>query len=244
MKLSVIIPVLNERSLLPETLEALETVTSLHEIIVVDGGSTDGTREWLQKRSTVRALDAACGKGEQLNAGASLATGDTLLFLHADCRLPSDAGSAVERALGDQVVAGCFRVRFAEARPHSLGIVAAGINFRTALFRTATGDQAIFVRRDIFEKIGRFPDWPLFEDVDLVRRVKRAGKFAVLESRVTISARRYVSGGVFKTTLLMYVLRLGFWAGIPAVTLKRWFADVRPHGKPSPVLPSEGDRLL
>lgn len=230
MKVSVIIPVLNEYECLPAILASLKKQDWIHEVIVVDGGSIDGTRQWLERQSTARVLDSPPGKGRQLNAGARVSTGDLLLFLHGDCLLPPGAGARLRQALADQtVVGGCFSVSFAEKHPWSLRLVAWGINLRTRVTRTATGDQAIFVQREVFKSFGGCADWPLFEDVDLVRRIKRRGEFRVLSSQLTISARRYVCYGVFKTVLLMFALRLGFWVGVSPFTLKSWFDDVRPH---------------
>ncbi len=233
MKISVIIPVLNERECLPVTMATLRVQDGLHELIVVDGGSSDGTRAWLAQHASAHVVDAAAAKGTQLNAGAQAATGDVLLFLHGDCLLPPNASQRICAALNSKnVVGGCFRVRFAEKTPASLRLVAAGINLRTRLTRTATGDQAIFIRREVFAKFGGCPDWPLFEDVDLVRRMKTQGEFVVMGSPVTLSTRRYLKYGVLKTCLLVYVLRLGFWAGVSPFTLNRWFEDVRPHLDP------------
>ncbi len=233
MKLSIIIPALDECDQLPATLAALTGLVPPPEILVVDGGSTDGTHEWLNRQSCVRVIVAERGRGAQLNAGARAATGNTLLFLHADCLLPPDARDVIKRVLADHTVAGgCFRVRFAEQRrARSLALVARGINARTWLTRTATGDQAIFVRRSVYEVLGGFAAWPLFEDVDFVRRLKHHGRFAVIPAPVTISARRWLAHGVWRTTLLMYALRLAFYAGVSPATLKRWFKDVRPHRK-------------
>lgn len=229
-RISVIIPVLNEREHLPRALDALRGQTWVHQVIVVDGGSTDDSWEWLQCQNCASALSAPRGKGIQLNAGAKAASGDVLLFLHGDCVLPADAGQQICRIIKEQDAAGgCFLVSFGESPPLSLRLVAAGINLRTRLTGTATGEQAIFARRQAFEEAGGCPDWPLFEDVDLVRRIKRRGRFAVVRSRVTVSPRRHLSSGVFKTVLLAYGLRLAFWAGASPFTLKRWFADVRPH---------------
>lgn len=227
MKISIIIPVLNERPHLPAMFVAL---AQLHpgEVIVVDGGSTDGSREYLNRQQGVTVIDAERGRGSQLNAGARAATGDVLVFVHSDCVLPLDALQRIGHRLGDEeVVGGCFLVRFAEHFPRSLRIVAWGINLRTRLTRTATGDQAIFVRRPIYEAVGGFEPWPLFEDVDLVARIKRNGRFVVLATAVTISARRWLSYGVWRTTFLMYALRLGYYAGISPFRLKRWFSDIR-----------------
>lgn len=228
MKVSVVIPVLNGRECLPTTLAKLSGQDWIHEVIVVDGGSADGTRDWLAQQRNVRVLDTPRRKGSQLNAGADAATGDTLLFLHADCSLPRDARDRIEQVLTTEGVSGgCFCVRFAEDRPRSLGVVAAGINFRTIAARAATGEQAIFVRCKVFKKIGGFPNWPLFEDVEFVKRIKHAGKFKVIRSRVTISARRHLRCGVFHTVFLVYALRLGYWAGLSPFTLSRCYDEMR-----------------
>jgi rSAM/selenodomain-associated transferase 2 len=230
MNISIIIPVLNEREELPRTHELLTAMPEAPEIIAVDGGSTDGTLEWLRKQSSIKTIEAQRGRGGQLNAGAAASSGDVLLFLHADCVLPSGALSGISDALEDSRVAGgCFLVRFGGPRLTSLRLVEGGINMRTQLARTATGDQAIFVRRTVFEAVRGFSDWPLFEDVDLLARIKHYGRFVVLPSKVTISPRRWVAKGVWRTTFLMYALRLGYHAGIPPATLHRWFGDVRPH---------------
>lgn len=228
MKISVIIPALNERNHLPVTLASLTHMDLLHEVIVVDGGSTDGTREWLSQQQVSRVIDAERGRGAQLNAGARLATGDVLLFLHSDCLLPPDAPRHIIEALAnDRVVGGCFLIRFAEQYPRSLWLIALGINGRTLLTRTATGDQAIFVRRSAYELAGGFAAWPLFEDIDLITRIKRLGRFVVKAKTVTISGRRWVTYGVWRTTAMMYALRAGYYAGVSPFRLKRWFEDVR-----------------
>lgn len=227
MKLSIIVPVLNERHYLPAVLAALTDLGS-HEVIVVDGGSTDGSREYLCQQRKALVIDSERGRGNQLNAGAAIATGDVLVFLHCDCLLPPDGPKRIAQALGsEEVVGGCFLVRFAEQYPRSLRFVACGINGRTRLTYTATGDQAIFVRRSVYEAVGGFADWPLFEDMDLVSRIKHRGRFVVIPTAVTISARRWVTDGVWCTTLVMYALRAGYYAGISPFRLKRWFRDIR-----------------
>lgn len=231
-KISVIIPVLNERRCLPQTLADLQRQTWVYEVIVADGGSTDGTREWLRQRRGVRLVEASAGRGIQLNAAAKVATGDALLFLHADTQLPQDAVTQIESALASlHIAGGCFCVRFASCRPRSLGVVAAGINLRTVLTESATGDQAIFARRCVFEEIGGFHEWPVFEDVDFVGRLKRAGGFAVIRSRVIVSPRRHIRYGVFRTVVLVYLLRLGFWAGTSPFTLARWYQNTGGRSK-------------
>jgi rSAM/selenodomain-associated transferase 2 len=230
MKLSIIIPVLNEREQLPRTISNLKSNISTHEIIVADGGSSDGTREWLAQQNELIVVDAARGRGVQLNAGANAASGDALLFLHADCALPTNAVTTIQQVLTRaDTLGGAFLIRFAETRPRSLNIIAKGINARTRVTNTATGDQGIFVRRAVFDAIGGFANWPLFEDVDFVTRLKARGQFVIVREAVTISARRYLAHGPWRTTFLMYALRVGYWLGVSPAKLYEWFQDVRPH---------------
>ncbi|MFN0122971.1 MAG: TIGR04283 family arsenosugar biosynthesis glycosyltransferase [Blastocatellia bacterium] len=230
LKFSVVIPVLNERANLPLTIDSIQKSAGVEtvEIIVVDGGSADGTWEWLAPRNDLRALRSERGRGRQMQTGAAQAAGDALLFLHADCQLPANAFELLTNALADPLVAGgCFLIGFAEQRPFSLRVVAAGINARTNASKTGTGDQGIFVRRDIFADIGGIKSWPLFEDVDLVTRIRRRGKFTVIQASLIISARRWLQQGIWRTTFLMWWLRLGYWLGISPERLRRWFVDVR-----------------
>lgn len=235
MKISVIVPVLNERESLPATLAGIDAADAVHEIIAVDGGSCDGTYEWLQSCRNVLTLSSGRGKGTQLNVGGLAATGEVLLFLHADAQLPPQALREIRTALlDDAVVGGCFCVRFSESYPSSLSLsmIAKGINFRTRLTKTGTGDQAIFIRRSAFEALGGYKEWPLFEDVDLVARMKRHDSFRVIQSQVTLSPRRYLTFGPWRTTLLIYLLRVGYWLGVSPFKLKNWFDDIRPHLQP------------
>jgi rSAM/selenodomain-associated transferase 2 len=243
MKVSVVIPVLNERDSLPATIAALRACRGIEEIIISDGGSTDGTADWVRAQQDLLLVDSARGKGPQLNSGAARAIGDVLLFLHADCALSPAALNALHSALSDagrsgpqistprasipKPLGGAFYLRFAESRPRSLRLVAWGINLRARLRGSATGDQGIFVLRDVFHSIGGAPDWPLFEDVELVRRIKTAGKFVVLKTPLTVSGRRYIEHGVFRTALLIYSLRFAYWLGVPPQRLKSWFRDAR-----------------
>jgi rSAM/selenodomain-associated transferase 2 len=233
MKISIVIPVLNEHKVLPATIAALRSCRGIaegviSEIIVSDGGSTDGTAEWVCSQPDIVLVSSARGKGSQLNAGAARASGDVLLFLHADCILARPALDHLQSVLGDAAVCGgAFYVRFAESRPRSLRVVARGINLRARFRNSATGDQGIFVRKSVFDSIGGAPDWPLFEDVELVRRIKQAGKFVVLKTPLTISARRHIAHGVWRTVFLIYWLRFAYWLGVPPQRLKNWFKDAR-----------------
>ena len=244
IRCSVIIPTLNERESLPQTLQALAEDQWIHEVIVADGGSTDGTREWLAAQNFARVVDGPGGKGNQINEAAQAASGDVFIFLHADCQLPPDAGERIASALHSRTVAGgCFEVRFNASHPNSLKMVAAGINFRSRLTQAATGDQGIFVRRHVFEQVGGCPAWPLFEDVELVRRIKNVGRFAVLRSQLLVSPRRHLARGVFRTVLLIYALRVAFWLGVSPITLKKWFDDSRPSASPVPQPEPTPERL-
>lgn len=256
MKISVVIPVLNERASLPATIAALRACHGLSEIIVSDGGSTDGTVPWLQAQPDIVLVRSIRGKGPQMNVGAAAAfdvpdasdapetasemaaasgtSNHVLLFLHADCIISQPAMDALYAALADpQLAGGAFYVRFAEARPRSLRLVAWGINVRARFRNSATGDQGIFVRKPVFDSIGGAPEWPLFEDVELVRRIKQAGKFTVLKTPLTVSGRRYIEHGVFRTALLIYSLRFAYWLGVPPQRLKEWFRDARTDRKSS-----------
>jgi rSAM/selenodomain-associated transferase 2 len=229
--LSIIVPVLNEERGIAQALARLEPqiVEGRVEVIVVDGGSRDGTLEIVRRNGLVHLVEfGRANRGLQMNAGASKARGEILLFLHADVGLPQAAIEAVNRAIDqERVLGGCFQIRFPAGAPPSLRIMAGGINFRTRLFRTATGDQAIFVRRDIFEAIGGYRNIPLMEDIAFFNGIKRLGRIAILKDRVEVSPRRWLEYGVWRTMLLMYALRFGYWIGVSPVTLKRFFADIR-----------------
>ncbi|HWG41047.1 MAG TPA: TIGR04283 family arsenosugar biosynthesis glycosyltransferase [Candidatus Acidoferrales bacterium] len=237
----MVIPVLNERASLPATIAALRACHGVSEIIVSDGGSTDGTVAWLQSQPDIVLVRSIRGKGPQINVGVAAAfdvaapadiSEIALLILHGDCIISQIAIDALHAALANpQLAGGAFYIRFAESYPRALRLVSWGINLRARLRGSATGDQGIFVRRDVFQSIGGAPDWPLFEDVELVRRIKQAGKFTVLKTPLTVSGRRYIEHGVFRTALLIYSLRFAYWLGVPPQRLKNWFRDARTDQK-------------
>jgi rSAM/selenodomain-associated transferase 2 len=231
LSISVIIPALNEEAQIAATLTALRSaaINASVEIIVVDGGSVDRTVEIIRGFDFARLVE--CGfanRGLQMNEGARVACGDVLLFLHADVELPSNALDAIGSALADErMLGGCFQVRFPNEAPASLRTVAWGINLRTRMFRTATGDQAIFLRRSVFEEVGGYRNVPLMEDIALFNEIKRRGRVVVPDERVVVSPRRWLKRGVWRTVLLMYALRFGYWIGLSPTTLKRFFVDIR-----------------
>ncbi len=231
MNIAVIVPVLNERPNLPACIASIRRSIPGARIIAADGGSTDGSLEWLASDPGIAVVTHARGKGPQQNAGAALA-GDAgvLVFLHADCELPPDAGAQITAALRDPHSAGgAFFVRFAEARPRSLHFLAWGMNTRLVLLRRCFGDQGIFVRRELFHKVQGFPAWPLFEDYELVHRIKAQGRFAAVRSPLTLNARRFLRHGVWRTVLRVFVLQFAYYCGVAPARLKEWFADIRPH---------------
>ncbi len=221
--LTIVIPALNEATNLERLLPALLGMSPEPEIVVADGGSGDATLEVVGRFPRVKLIVAPRGRARQMNAGARLGTGDVLLFLHADTVLPPGVHEAIASALRTpDVVGGRFDVRFDSGRP-ALRLVAAMMNLRSRASGIATGDQAIFVRRRIFEALGGYPDIPLMEDVEFSRRVKRQGRVACLRLRVTTSARKWQQEGVFRTILLMWTLRLLYCAGAHPARLHRWY---------------------
>jgi rSAM/selenodomain-associated transferase 2 len=223
VKLTIVIPALNEAANLARLLPELARGCSGAEIIVVDGGSGDGTPEVVAGQPGVRLLAGPRGRARQMNAGARAAGGDTLLFLHADTWLPDGATAAIARALAEPgVVGGRFDVRLDSPRP-MLRMVASLMNARSRLSGICTGDQGIFVRRADFEAVGGYPDIPLMEDIELSRRLKRRGRLGALRLRVTTSARKWEREGPLRTIGLMWALRFLHFCGVSPERLHRWY---------------------
>ena len=207
-RLSVVVPALNEASVICAALEALAPLRAGgHEVIVIDGGSSDGTPE-LARGLCDRVLSTPRGRALQMNAGAAAATGDALVFLHADTRLPPGADGLIFQSLRLSSW-GRFDVRI-DARHPLLRIVECAMNLRSRLTGIATGDQAIFVRREVFPG---FPDIELMEDVAFCKAMKRFGPPACRRERVVTSGRRWESRGVLRTIVLMWRLRLMYFLG-------------------------------
>lgn len=225
MRISVIIPVLNEEKSIAATLPELQRLKP-DELILVDGGSSDGTREVCQ-RFGAEFYPSSGGRARQMNFGAQCGTGDVLLFLHADTRLPPSAFDDIRLALQDQtVVGGRFDLQLDDARP-MLRLVGFMISLRSRISKVATGDQAIFVRREIFAELGGYPDIPLMEDVAFSRALKHRGAVACLRSHVVTSARRWEREGIWNTILKMWMLKSLYLVGISPVRLKQYYGDIR-----------------
>jgi rSAM/selenodomain-associated transferase 2 len=225
INVSVIVPVLDEEKTIATTLNALIALAP-HEIIVVDGGSTDRTAEMCQQFD-VKVMVSARSRARQMNSGAKAASGDILLFLHADTTLPNSAFDDIRLALGDsRCVGGRFDIELA-GQHWMLKVIGAMINYRSRLSKVSTGDQAIFVRRFVFEQIGGYPDIALMEDVAFCRVLRHTGEIACLKSRVMTSARRWEIDGVWRTILRMWALKLLYLAGVSPNRLKQYYADAR-----------------
>jgi rSAM/selenodomain-associated transferase 2 len=225
MRISVIVPVLNEEKSIAPTLIELQRLKP-DEMIVVDGGSSDETREICQRFGVAFYLSRP-GRAVQMNFGAHRATGDVLLFLHADTRLPPSAFDDIRAALQDQkVLGGRFDLQLDDARP-MLKLIGFMISLRSRLSKVGTGDQAIFVRREIFQELGGYPDIPLMEDVAFSRALKHRGAVACLRSRVVTSARRWEVDGIWRTIFKMWTLKTLYLLGISPVRLKRYYGDTR-----------------
>jgi len=225
MNISVIVPMLNEEKAIAATLQALAALQP-YETIVVDGGSQDRSRD-IAAEFDVELITAPRGRARQMNRGAAEASGEVCLFLHADTRLPATAFADIAAALGDpRHVGGRFDVAL-DGRHCMLPLVARLISYRSRVSKVGTGDQALFVRRDVFRRMGGFPDIPLMEDIAFCRALKRLGEVACLRSQVVTSARRWESDGLWRTIFRMWTLKLLYLSGVSPIRLKQFYADTR-----------------
>ncbi len=221
-RISIIMPVLNEKAgVLGASLVALKPLRMAgHEVIVVDGGSSDASRALAEKFAD-RLIFSAPSRARQMNAGAAAASGEILLFLHGDTFLPPSADTLIESGLETLGRGwGRFDVHLSGESP-ALRVVEQAMNLRSRLTGIATGDQAIFVRRALFQTAGGFPDLALMEDVAMSTRLKRFGPPLCLKSRVVTSSRRWEENGILRTIFLMWGLRLAFALGVDPDKLAR-----------------------
>jgi len=226
VRLSVVVPVLNEQEVIAATLAAIRKGGRDAEIVVVDGGSFDRSVQ-IAAQFANQVLSAPRGRAQQQNYGAARSAGDTLVFVHADTIVPPTFRDDIAAALDDPEVCGgrfdlCLDDRRAVGR-----LIGQAISLRSRLTSSATGDQAIFVRRSTFERLGGFPEIAICEDIAFVRLLKRAGRVACLRSTVTTSARRWQHAGFIRTIARMWIIKSLYLCGVAPERLARWYADVR-----------------
>jgi rSAM/selenodomain-associated transferase 2 len=229
--LSIIIPTLNESAFIEATLGAVAKLRGWVEVLVVDGGSEDGTPDIVCRRG-VRIINAPRGRGNQMHAGAITAIGDTLWFLHADTQPPEDAPGHILEALADPaVVGGYFTIRFDGSRQAARLLT--WVYPRLRWLGLCYGDSGIFVRRTAYEQSGGFRPLPIFEDLDLLRRLKRCGRFVRLPQTITTSSRRFEGRSFILTFARWTALQVLYWVGVSPRFLGRLYAPIR-HRLPRP----------
>jgi rSAM/selenodomain-associated transferase 2 len=211
MKFSIIIPTMNEAQTITNCLTPLQSLRKAGELIVVDGGSEDNTMA-LAKPLADKLIPSATGRAIQMNNGAAHANGEVLIFLHADTSLPDAGVELISQAITDKRQWGRFDIKL-KGSHLMLTVVAWFMNCRSRLTGVATGDQAIFITKSLFESVGRYPAIPLMEDVALCKILKKMSPPLCLKAKVTSSGRRWEKFGVIKTILLMWNLRLRYYFG-------------------------------
>ena len=222
MKISIIIPVINEEVNLAGTLEHLQFIRQQgHEIVVVDGGSKDNSFMLAQEGADI-VIAAKPGRAIQINSGAEVASGDVFLFLHADTVLPDSVLTILEENAQTEWVWGRFDVRLSSNR-FVYRVIELLMNLRSRLTSIATGDQAIFISQSLFLKVGGFPEIALMEDIEISKRLKAITKPICLEQKVITSSRRWEEKGVITTVLLMWKLRLYYFFGVSPNKLKQLY---------------------
>jgi len=222
--ISVIIPTYNEEKAIKSLLDCLASNHNI-EVIVVDGGSQDRTREFAQQ-FTVKVIECAKNRALQMNEGVKQAKGDTLLFLHADSVPENKSLNLIDENMRDGFVGGCLSQSI-DSRKKIYRLIESSGNIRAKISRIFYGDQAIFVRRDVFLKIGGFDAVELFEDVLFSKKLRRIGKTSVLPCKIFCSPRRWERQGVIKATFTYWILSLGFMIGVSHRSLKKVYGDIR-----------------
>lgn len=226
MRLSVVVPALDEAARIGPVLRALLALEGSPEIVVVDGGSRDGTVAAARAFDGVRVIASERGRGAQLHAGALAAHGDVLWFVHADTLAPPDAPRHIAAALADpRTVGGNFGIRF--EGPSRAARVLTRIYARLWLLGLRYGDSAYFVRREDYLAAGGFRPLPIFEDLDLLRRLRRRGRFVRVPAEVVTSSRRFEGRSFALVFLHWTMLQVLFWLGVPAERLGSWYRDER-----------------
>lgn len=221
-KISIIIPVLNEAANIQKTLHKLPGDPDV-EIIVIDGGSQDQTVALVQTLGVKVMIATQPGRAYQMNLGASIATGDILLFLHADTQLPPNYQELIKQTVSTpKTIAGAFQLTI-DSEQLSLKFIAKMVNMRSRFLSLPYGDQAIFLYASVFREVGGFAELPIMEDFELIQRLKRQGKIALAPASVITSDRRWRKLGVFRTTWINQLIILGYYLGVSPNKLARFY---------------------
>ncbi|HIK03962.1 MAG TPA: TIGR04283 family arsenosugar biosynthesis glycosyltransferase [Trichormus sp. M33_DOE_039] len=224
-KISIIIPTLNEAANIKQAIATTQPSTNI-EVIVVDAGSQDYTVA-IADSLGIKVILSTPGRAVQMNAGAAAANGEILLFLHADTHLPLGFDDMIRTSLQQpRIVAGAFTLQIA-APLLALRLVEWGVKWRSHFLQIPYGDQAIFITKAIFQEMGGFPELPIMEDFELIRRLKRIGKIAILPTPVVTSARRWLKKGIFQTTLINQIVIIGYLFGVPPQRLRNWYRQIK-----------------
>ena len=223
-KISIIIPVLNEAKILEKTLSQLQPELGHHELIIVDGGSTDDSVPIAEKYGKV--VPSARGRAKQLNAGAAAASGDILIFLHADIWLESGALTAVETALASGYIGGGFRQKIDGKNILYRAIEIAG-NIRGKYLKVFYGDSGIFLTRANFDKIGGFPEIPILEEMEFSRNMRKLGKTTLVRPHIQISARRWETRGIVHTTVNNWLITFLYFLKFSPEQLAKLYRQIR-----------------
>lgn len=222
MKISIIVPVLNEEINLSHVSSHLHSIRDQgHEVIVVDGGSTDNTLA-IAYEITDKVIISKAGRALQMNSGASVACGEVLVFLHADTFLPDDAVQILSDSVSGENYWGRFDVRLSNKK-FVYRLIEAMMNLRSCLTSIVTGDQAIFIEKKLFDRVGGFPEIALMEDIEISRQLKRISKPVCIKHKVVTSSRRWETNGVMTTILLMWKLRLYYFFGVSPERLNKLY---------------------
>ena len=220
-KISIIIPTLNESKNIKATLASTKVSKNV-EVIVVDGGSQDNTVD-IAESLGVKVITGYQNRARQMNAGAMNATGDILLFLHADTLLPANFDAMIRTALQQPLtVAGAFALRI-NAPQANLRLVEWGVKYRSKWLQMPYGDQAIFVTKEVFNSIGGFPELPIMEDFELIRYLKRLGKITFIPVPVITSPRRWLKKGILQTTLINQIVIIAYFIGVSPKKIRSWY---------------------
>jgi rSAM/selenodomain-associated transferase 2 len=224
--ISIIIPVLNEAKTIQTTLLAIEKTPDC-EIIVVDGGSIDNTVDLAKECGAIVIVSSHPGRAQQMNAGAAIASGEILLFLHADTRLPQGYSQMIGDTLArPQTIAGAFELKI-EGQRRSLRWVEKMVKWRSHFCSLPYGDQALFLKATTFQELGKFPTLPIMEDFEFIRKLRKVGRICIVPHAVLTSGRRWQKLGVLKTTAINQIIIIGYFIGVSPHRLAQWYRTLQ-----------------